>query len=131
MFEDGQLGEIFLTASGGGTYDALLSNWAIAVSIALQYGVPLQDFIKQFRYKEFQPNGFTGNREIPSALSPIDYVVQYLSLHCSGADAAPDKDTEHADTNRQGPPCTNCGHMMVRKGTCYYCEMCGDSSGCS
>jgi len=126
MFEDGQLGEIFLTASGGGTYDALLSNWAIAVSIALQYGVPLQDFIRQFRYKEFQPNGFTSNKDIPTALSPIDYVAKFLDNYFMNGNH--DKKQDH---NKQGPPCPNCGHMMIRKGTCYYCEVCGDSSGCS
>jgi ribonucleoside-diphosphate reductase alpha chain len=132
MFEDGQLGEIFITASGGGTYDALLSNWAIAVSIALQYGVPLQDFVEQFEHKDFQPNGFTGNDEIPSAMSPVDYVAKFLKGYFLNGDS-PDVEegTTDVPNNKQGPPCPNCGHMTVRKGTCYYCEQCGDSSGCS
>lgn len=133
MFEDGQLGEIFLTASGGGTYDALLSNWAIAVSIALQYGVPLHDFVEQFEHKDFQPNGFTGNEDIPSAMSPIDYVAKFLrSYFLNGDNERQDVAiSEEPSKKQQGPPCPNCGHMTERRGTCYYCEQCGDSSGCS
>lgn len=131
MFEDGQLGEIFLTASGGGTYDALLSNWAIAVSIALQYGVPLKDYVGQFKYKDFQPNGFTGNEDIPSVLSPIDYVARFLENYFFASGDEPECDEVESAVNMQGPPCTNCGNMTVRRGTCYYCNTCGDSSGCS
>jgi len=74
-----QPGEIFLRmAKEGSTLSGLLEAFAIAVSMALQNGVPLEDLVVKFRHMRFEPAGFTQNKDIPQATSIIDYVFAYL-----------------------------------------------------
>jgi ribonucleoside-diphosphate reductase alpha chain len=80
-FEDGSLGEIFIRMSKqGSTLAGLLDAFAIAVSIALQYGVPLKELANKFIYMRFEPMGITNNEDIPIASSIIDYIFKYLAL---------------------------------------------------
>ena len=80
LYEDGQPGEIFLKmAKEGSTISGLMDAFATAVSIAMQYGVPLNDLINKFSHLRFEPAGFTTNRDIPMAKSLIDYVFRYLA----------------------------------------------------
>src|SRR3954452_14942653 len=80
-YEDGELGEIFLTGIGkeGSTIKGLLNAFATAISIGLQYGVPLETFVDKFSYMRFEPEGITGNPEIPFAKSMPDYIVRWLA----------------------------------------------------
>jgi ribonucleoside-diphosphate reductase alpha chain len=79
-YEDGTVGEIFLTDIGkeGSTMRGLLNAFATAISLGLQYGVPLETFVRKFSYMRFEPEGITGNPEIPFAKSMPDYIMRWL-----------------------------------------------------
>jgi ribonucleoside-diphosphate reductase alpha chain len=80
-YEDGSVGEIFLTDIGkeGSTLRGMMNAFATAISIGLQYGVPLDVFVKKFSYMRFDPEGITGNPEIPFAKSMPDYIMRWLA----------------------------------------------------
>jgi len=80
-YEDGTVGEIFLTDIGkeGSTMRGLLNAFATAISLGLQYGVPLEDFVRKFSYMRFEPEGITQNPEIPFAKSMPDYIMRWLA----------------------------------------------------
>ncbi|HYH57859.1 MAG TPA: vitamin B12-dependent ribonucleotide reductase, partial [Thermoleophilaceae bacterium] len=77
MYEDGTVGEIFLTDIGkeGSTLRGMMNAFATSISIALQYGVPLETLVRKFSYMRFDPEGATGNPEIPFAKSMPDYIM--------------------------------------------------------
>ena len=80
LYEDGTPGEIFLRmAKEGSTISGLMDSFATAISLALQYGVPLKDLVTKFSHLRFEPAGFTGNREIPMAKSLVDYIFRYMA----------------------------------------------------
>ena len=81
MYDDGTLGEIFLTDIGkeGSTLRGLLNSFATSISIALQYGVPLEKLVEKFSYMRFEPEGITQNPEIPFAKSMPDYIMRWLA----------------------------------------------------
>jgi ribonucleoside-diphosphate reductase alpha chain len=79
LYPDGQPGEIFLKmAKEGSTVSGLMDTFATAISLSLQYGVPLRDLVNKFAHVRFEPSGFTGNPEIPIAKSVIDYIFRWL-----------------------------------------------------
>jgi ribonucleoside-diphosphate reductase alpha chain len=80
-YEDGTLGEIFLTDIGkdGSTLRGMMNAFATAISIGLQYGVPLETFVRKFSYMRFDPEGMTTNPEIPFAKSLPDYIMRWLA----------------------------------------------------
>jgi ribonucleoside-diphosphate reductase alpha chain len=80
-YEDGQVGEIFLTDIGkeGSTLRGMMNAFATAVSIGLQYGVPLEVLVNKFSYMRFDPEGMTKNPEIPFAKSMPDYIMRWLA----------------------------------------------------
>ena len=80
-YEDGELGEIFLTDIGkdGSTLRGMMNAFATAISIGLQYGVPLETFVRKFSYMRFDPEGMTTNPEIPFAKSLPDYIMRWLA----------------------------------------------------
>jgi len=94
-YEDGELGEIFIDMhKEGAAFRSLMNNFAIAISIGLQYGVPLDEFVDAFVFTRFEPAGrVTGNDSIKSATSILDYIfrelgVSYLDRHeLANADA--------------------------------------------
>ena len=80
LYEDGQPGEIFLKmAKEGSTLSGMMDSFATAVSVALQYGVPLRLFCAKFAHSRFEPAGYTGNPEIPIAKSIVDYIFRWLA----------------------------------------------------
>jgi ribonucleoside-diphosphate reductase alpha chain len=81
-FDDGSLGEIFLDMhKEGAAFRSLMNNFAIAISIGLQYGVPLDEFVDAFVYTRFEPAGpVTGNDSIRSATSILDYIFRELAV---------------------------------------------------
>ncbi len=81
MYEDGSVGEIFLTDIGkeGSTLRGMMNSFATAISIALQYGVPLETLVEKFSYMRFEPEGMTSNPEIPFAKSMPDYIMRWLA----------------------------------------------------
>jgi len=81
MYEDGQPGEIFITMSKeGSTISGLMDSFALAISMALQYGVPLKVLVDKFSHTRFEPSGFTKNPDVPMAKSIMDYIFRWLAL---------------------------------------------------
>jgi ribonucleoside-diphosphate reductase alpha chain len=80
-YEDGSVGEIFLTDIGkeGSTLRGMMNSFATAISISLQYGVPLETLVRKFSYMRFEPEGMTSNPEIPFAKSMPDYIMRWLA----------------------------------------------------
>jgi ribonucleoside-diphosphate reductase alpha chain len=98
-FDDGRLGEIFIDMhKEGAAFRAMMNNFAIAISLGLQYGVPLEEYVEAFTFTKFEPAGMVqGNDAIKNATSILDYVfrelaVSYLSRH----------DLAHVDTSDFG-----------------------------
>ncbi len=87
-YEDGTIGEIFLTDIGkeGSTMRGMMNAFATSISIALQYGVPLETLVRKFSYMRFEPEGMTTNPEIPFAKSMPDYIMRWLASRFLDAD---------------------------------------------
>lgn len=192
-YSDGTLGEIFIDmAKEGATMRSMLNCFAIAVSIGMQYGVPLEEYVEKFVFTKFDPAGFVEHPNIKSTTSIVDLVFRTLGyeylgrtdlVHVldkpevmnTGADdwdeiptsleyeqtpelssvrivgvagngsqqAKSVKPAEKMDLQieavtkqkkaMQGdaPACNICGHIMMRSGTCYKCDNCGNQGGCS
>jgi ribonucleoside-diphosphate reductase alpha chain len=128
-----------------------MDSFATSVSLALQYGVPLDVLVDKFSHTRFEPSGFTGNPDIPIATSISDYVFRWLKLkfvkpegevEANAASVMAEASTERApaqlslpvagyQNQTDAPPCHSCGTIMVRNGACYKCTNCGSTSGCS
>ncbi len=90
LYEDGQPGEIFITmAKEGSTVSGLMDSFATAVSLALQYGVPLKVLCDKFSHTRFEPSGWSSNREIGYAKSLMDYIFRWLALKFLPREAQP------------------------------------------
>jgi ribonucleoside-diphosphate reductase alpha chain len=91
-YEDGTIGEIFLTDIGkeGSTMRGMMNAFATSISIALQYGVPLETLVRKFSYMRFEPEGMTTNPEIPFAKSMPDYIMRWLASRFLDADVQED-----------------------------------------
>jgi len=158
MYEDGTPGELFIVmAKEGSVVSGLMDSFATSVSLALQYGVPLQVLVDKFSHTRFEPSGFTGNPAIPIAKSITDYIFRWLALkflpsaQLEEAEVAIEPRAPAAEKPAQAaaqlpvvsaakntwlnqadaPPCHTCGAIMVRSGACYKCSNCGATSGCS
>ncbi len=206
-YEDGELGEVFLKlGKQGSTLAGVMDAFSVAISIALQYGVPLEAFVSKFVNMRFEPAGMTDDKDIRMAQSMMDYIFRRLALdylpyekrealsiftaderaaQVAGYDAAPAPTAEiveavtaelsamsFADTSApaaapkadqqatraavpasergtgdahssaelleqitgktsDAPLCMTCGIKMRPAGSCYVCEGCGSTSGCS
>ncbi len=85
-YENGQLGEIFIDMhKEGAAFRSLMNNFAIAVSIGLQYGVPLEEYVEAFTFTRFEPNGpVVGHQNIKMATSLLDYIFRELAVSYLG-----------------------------------------------
>jgi ribonucleoside-diphosphate reductase alpha chain len=113
-YEDGKIGEIFIdTSKEGELVKALMNNFAIAVSLGLQYGVPLDEFISAFVGTKFEPSGKVhGNDRILSASSILDYIFRELAISyqnredlahtpsIGGSDSATNEENQSEDQNQ-------------------------------
>ena len=161
LYEDGKPGEIFIVMSKeGSTISGLMDSFATAISLTLQYGVPLEALVDKFTHMRFEPSGFTKNPEIPMAKSLVDYIFKWLGSKFMSAEekqaigivsrdsssTGPIPVTEQQvaarsasveehklafETQADAPACHECGSIMVRSGSCYRCLNCGATSGCS
>jgi ribonucleoside-diphosphate reductase alpha chain len=161
MYDDGAPGEIFIKmAKEGSTLSGIMDGFALAVSISLQYGVPMRALVDKFVNARFEPSGFTGNPEIPYAKSIVDYIGRWLG----GKFISPDYMVRNGEAGEEmpaakapavaaapatavasdpeavrrpkaaiddAPSCSECGMLMTPNGNCYKCENCGSTSGCS
>ncbi len=148
LYEDGTPGELFITmAKEGSTISGLMDSFATAISYALQYGVPLKFFVDKFSHVRFEPSGWTGNALVPYAKSIMDYIFRWLGAKFLGPDYAlseagdspklrptepePQQALPFETAFSDAPLCSECGGLMTRNGSCYKCENCGGTSGCS
>ena len=185
-YEDGELGEVFLKlGKQGSTLAGVMDAFSIAISIALQYGVPLDAFVNKFVNMRFEPAGMTDDPDIRIAQSMMDYIFRRLALDhltfeqrealgifsaeertatvqsdyapAPAADLAVAESPEDQAQTPAGTPstvpaqvhssaelmeaitgtasdaplCMTCGIKMRPAGSCYVCEGCGNTSGCS
>jgi ribonucleoside-diphosphate reductase alpha chain len=195
QYDDGNLGEVFLKlGKQGSTLAGVMDAFSIAVSIGLQYGVPLEQFAQKFTNLKFEPAGVTDDPDVRMAQSIMDYIFRRLALDYLSFDEraelgihtaqeraryvetgrylseedeselieseslkndAADDVRVHEDGPNQpalveaaphstaevleklsglsvdAPLCFTCGTKMRRSGSCYICEGCGSTSGCS
>lgn len=149
FYEDGQPGELFIKMSKeGSTVSGLMDSFATAVSLALQYGVPLRVLCDKFSHMRFEPSGWSGNARLGYSKSIMDYLFRWLDLRFLQGESkslfenslmqpghAAVSDPVQALTSvvqlGDAPPCLHCGSLMVRNGSCYRCMTCGSTSGCS
>ncbi|WP_448627479.1 vitamin B12-dependent ribonucleotide reductase [Geodermatophilus sp. URMC 64] len=194
MYEDGSLGEVFLKlGKQGSTLAGVMDAFSIALSIALQHGVPLETYIQKFTNMRFEPAGMTDDPDIRIAQSVMDYIFRRLALdhlpvetratlgiftaeeraaQVSGygtsasagtvveedvdlealrssaptderkPETATEKPVKEAHSSAEllelvtgtatdAPLCMTCGTKMRPAGSCYVCEGCGSTSGCS
>lgn len=149
-YENGTVGEIFIRVSKQGSFvGGMIEAFAQTFSMALQYGTPLDELVDRFEGTKFEPAGFTGNSQIPIAKSIPDYVARWLKIEFLGA---PPQEFIHRQTvsmpqdqiavsrtksapvikvvDLSGDPCSSCGGVTKRTGTCWTCTSCGDNTGC-
>ena len=158
LYEDGAPGELFITmAKEGSTVGGIMDAFGTAISMCLQYGVPISTLIDKFCHSRFEPSGFTKNPEIPYAKSLVDYIFRWLDLTfpdgrnktvrlvqpnpelteskpkiiTAAMSAEIGAPTQFKDMQADAPPCDKCGAITVRNGACYRCFNCGNSMGCS
>jgi ribonucleoside-diphosphate reductase alpha chain len=153
MYEDGKPGEIFLVmAKEGSTISGIMDAFATSISLALQYGVPLEALVEKFSHVRYEPSGFTKNPQIPFAKSITDYIVRWLASKflagdqlraiglqvpefeepaAAGAPATVAVPVATHKVESDAPTCHYCGGIMTRNGSCYRCSNCGSTSGCS
>ena len=152
-YEDGSPGELFIVMSKeGSVVSGLLDSFATAVSLALQYGVPLKVLVDKFSHGRYEPSGFTNNPQIRIAKSITDYIFRWLALKFLPADQARAAASDAGESllsletpagpatealppaapmDMDVPPCPDCGSMMMPAGSCFRCGNCGGTSGCS
>lgn len=148
LYEDGLPGEVFIRmAKEGSIVSGLMDSFATAVSLALQYGVPLQILCDKFSHTRFEPSGWSGNPKIGYAKSLMDYLFRWLELRFLKGEqgtlferqSSGELQQERSSIKALGPvvelgdapTCQFCGSLMVRNGSCYRCLECGSTSGCS
>jgi ribonucleoside-diphosphate reductase alpha chain len=149
LYEDGLPGEVFIRmAKEGSTVSGLMDSFATAVSLALQYGVPLKILCDKFSHTRFEPSGWSGNPKIGYAKSLMDYLFRWLELRflkgeqrtlfepqslsqSQGETGSVVKALGQVVELGDAPVCVICGSLMVRNGSCYRCMECGSTSGCS
>jgi ribonucleoside-diphosphate reductase alpha chain len=148
-------------AKEGSTISGFADAFAQAISYALQYGVPLQVLVDKFSHARFEPSGMTKNREVKFAKSIVDYIFRWMATkflsaeaqfaagvnieqpgHGVGMPAPPVAAPAPApkpgayvgaaiQSQEDAPPCSTCGSIMIRSGSCYKCANCGTTSGCA
>ena len=104
MYEDGTPGELFIVMSKeGSTISGLMDGFATAISLALQYGVPLHVLVNKFAHTRFEPAGFTGDKDIPIAKSIFGLHFPVAGAEISDAGRPPERPVRRADADAERP----------------------------
>lgn len=141
----GELGEVFLKmAKQGSTLAGVMDAFSIAVSVGLQHGVPLETYIRKFTNMRFEPAGVTDDPDIRIATSLMDYLFRRLALDhlpveqseelgikAAGVPVSVPVSNPGTGITATGPLCSSCGNSTRQAGSCFVCESCGSTSGCS
>ena len=123
VFPDGTPGEVFLKmAKEGSTVSGLMDAVALLTSVALQYGVSLDQLAAKLEETRFEPYGVTANPEIPFATSVLDYVFRWLRLHFGLTPPA-----DGPTPSLSGLTCPDCGQQLQYAERCLTCRFCGYS----
>lgn len=145
LYEDGTPGELFINMNKeGSTISGLMDSFAVAISMGLQYGVPLQVLVTKFSHTRFEPSGFTTNPNIRQVSSLMDYIFRWMeSKFLAGKSGYYELNdgfekisrgamySQEPLPNHEGAPmCQVCGSQTQRAGACYACANCGNTSGC-
>lgn len=147
LYPDGSLGEVFIRMNKGGSFaNGMMDSYAIAMSLGLQHGVPIETFINKFKHVSFEPFGWTDNPQIRVCKSPVDYLARYLELKfCNTTEKVEIENDLHFATavvEKQQPKivnvanidhgsaCSYCGHIKIRIGKCERCLNCGEGGEC-
>ena len=151
-YPGGGLGEVFLKlGKQGSTLAGMMDAFSIAISVALQYGVPLNTYVEKFMNMKFEPAGMTDDTDVRIAQSIMDYVFRRLALDFLpydqrtelgvltaseraaqlGSVGRPEAQPPQPPVRSDAPLCYACGTRMRPAGSCYVCEGCGSTSGCS
>ena len=147
-YADGELGEVFIDMhKEGATMRSMTNCFAIAMSLGLQHGVPLAEYVDAFVYSNFAPNGIVQDHpNIKHASSVIDYIMRLLAFEYLGrtdlVQVKPDGEAENltapstkvleAVIVADAHTCTTCGNLTTRQnGNCYVCDNCGTQTGCA
>jgi ribonucleoside-diphosphate reductase alpha chain len=143
LFENGSPGEVFITISKeGSTIRGLMDSLAVMTSLALQYGVPIENLAAKFKGVRFEPYGFTSNPEIPQASSIVDYMFRWLELKFAERGTGNlEEGTRSKGRGRRGASsqfpvptssdvstgllCPECGAILVFAEGCLICRRCG------
>jgi ribonucleoside-diphosphate reductase alpha chain len=112
-YDDGRLGEIFIDMhKEGAAFRAMMNNFAIAISLGLQYGVPLEEYVEAFTFTRFEPSGFVqGNDAIKNATSILDYIFRELAISYLGR-----TDLAHVDPSEIGATVIGRGEAQSKIG---------------
>ncbi|MGD0114674.1 MAG: vitamin B12-dependent ribonucleotide reductase [Dehalococcoidia bacterium] len=137
LYDDGNPGEVFVTISKeGSTIRGLMDSVAVLTSLALQYGVPLEDLARKFEGTRFEPYGFTNNPELRQATSLVDYIFRWLEVRFGEGKKEPPA-TGPSRGRKKGEPlpasgdistgvaCPDCGSLLVFAEGCLACRSCG------
>jgi ribonucleoside-diphosphate reductase alpha chain len=110
-YDDGRIGEIFIDMhKEGAAFRAMMNNFAIAISLGLQYGVPLEEYVEAFTFTRFEPAGFVqGNEAIKNATSILDYVFRELAISYLGRN-----DLAHVSPDEIGATIIGSGEAPAR-----------------
>jgi ribonucleoside-diphosphate reductase alpha chain len=128
LYDDGRPGEIFVKINKeGSTVSGLTDAVAKLASIALQYGVPLDELAPKMRSTRFEPYGPTGNPQVPWATSVIDYIFHWLQVRFGSPDpgSGHDPSAEAPRSGDSGVGCPDCGALLAYQEGCLVCRSCG------
>ena len=136
LYDDGSPGEVFVTISKeGSTIRGLMDSVAVLTSLALQYGVPLEDLARKFESTRFEPYGFTNNPDLPQATSLVDYIFRWLQHRFGeGKKLKPPSTAGRGGRGKAlpatgdistGVACPDCGSVLVFAEGCLTCRSCG------
>lgn len=141
LYPDGTFGEFFVeTSKQGSSLMGFVDAWATAVSIGVQHGVPFAVYQEKFEDMKFEPSGFTDCDDIRIAKSIPDYIFRWIDMNIvtkkdqvKAIGDAITLEVKPVDMvpNHDGPPCSKCGNLTKRAGSCYCCTACGTTTGCS
>lgn len=139
LYDDGTPGEIFFRASKNGTtINGWADSWAIAFSLALQHGVPLETLCANFKGQRFEPAGFTGNKDVPLCSSVVDFAAQWLynrfvakaKVMTIADEILSDEEVEEKEVTPTingrkyqgtGQMCPDCDSELIWEGNCMKC----------
>lgn len=136
LFDDGETpGELFLQVSKQGSIiNGLSDAFAVAVSLGLQHGVPIDKYCEHLKGVRFEPSGFTGDKDFPIVNSIVDYLFQWMQKRFVDdlveEEKEEIKEIKPVSYDKNTQLCVSCGSPLVRTGTCFTCTACGQSTGC-